>query len=171
MARSSSAPPPTRPAAKSALKPTTLATPAPAAPHRYFVRCTFVGEEKKIRVEGSFRFIAEAADIATLLPKLEKAVRKLRRTGELPPRCEVFVEFMVDLLDLKSGVLLDFERWERNPRRFQRGCTSLSDTCPVIDHDLPTFRFGAERATNESEEARATVAQETSAHGKGRVGA
>lgn len=119
-----------------------LAPPPPPPLPRYLARCTFVGEEKKVRVEGSFRFVAEAADSAAMLAKLEKAVNKLRRARELPSHCEVFVEFMLELADLKPGLVADFERWERHPRRFQAGHITLSENCPVFVESLPTYRFG-----------------------------
>lgn len=128
--------------AHSSTKP--KATPPPPSPaaRRYLVRCTFIGEDKKTRVEGSFRFVADASDTGALLPKLEKAVRKLRRGGELPPRCDVYVEFILELAGLDRGLVADFERWEREPRRFQQGCITLSDAAAVFDEGLPTFRFG-----------------------------
>lgn len=107
-------------------------------------RCTFVGEDKKKRLEGSFRFVSDAPDVAALMPKLEKAVKRLRREGEIPPRCEVYVEFIVELADSERGMIADFERWEQNPRRFQHGCITFSDRCPVYPTEQPgpAFRFG-----------------------------
>lgn len=137
MARTPSSPAPDRSPAKAAA----VRVPPPLARH-YLVRCTYVGEDKKTRLDGSFRFVADAADMTALLPKLEKAVKKLRRSGELPPRCEVYVEFVLELADLDRGVVADFERWEREPRRFQHGCITLSDACAVFDQALPSFRFG-----------------------------
>ncbi len=130
--------------ARASTKPTTVRPPVPPPPpaaRHYLVRCTFIGEDKKTRVEGSFRFVADAPDTATLLPKLAKAVRKLRRGGELPSRCDVYVEFILELAALDRGLVADFERWEREPRRFQHGCITLSDAA-VFDQGLPTFHFG-----------------------------
>ncbi|HVU36527.1 MAG TPA: hypothetical protein VHE61_24015 [Opitutaceae bacterium] len=126
-------------------RPTPALKPAERPASRFFVRCTFVGEEKKRRIDGSFRFVAEAADANALFPKLEKAVRKLRRTGELPPRCDVYVEFVLELAGLDRGVIADFERWEHNPKRFQRGCITFSDACAVYQSGQTeaSFRFGA----------------------------
>ena len=111
---------------------------------RYVVRCTFVGEDKKKRLEGSFRIVAEAPDTDALLVKVEKSVKKLRRTGELPPRCDVYVEFVLELADLKDGIVVDFERWEANPRKFQHGCIAFSEVCAVHQsgHPEPAYRFG-----------------------------
>lgn len=118
--------------------------PAVPPPKRFLVRCTYVGEDKKKRIDGSFRFLAEAADVAVLRPKIEKAVNRLRRTGELPPRCEVYIEFILELADLARGIVADFERWEHDPKRFQHGCITFSDTCPVYQTESAeaAFRFG-----------------------------
>lgn len=124
-------------------RPGTAALPAPIP--RYLARCTFVGEDKKVRIEGSFRFVADAADLTTFLPKLEKAVNKLRRTKELPPRCQVYVEFVIELADSKAGMLVDFERWERHPRRFQTGHITTAENCAAFTEGLPTFQFGPEQ--------------------------
>jgi hypothetical protein len=122
--------------------PTRPPRPAPPPVRRYLARCTFVGEDKKVRVEGSFRFMADAVDTAAFLPKLEKAVKKLRRSGDLPPKCDVYVEFVIELAALERGVVADFERWQRDPRQFQTGWITLSDACGVHDHGLPSFHFG-----------------------------
>jgi hypothetical protein len=121
-----------------------MAKPAPPPPKRFLVRCTFVGEDKKQKLEGSFRFACEGADATAVLAKLEPAVKKLRRTGELPPRCAVYVEFILELAELSRGIIADLERWESSPRRFQHGCITLSDTCAVYHHGHadPAFRFG-----------------------------
>lgn len=111
-----------------------------------------MGEQKKQRLNGSFRFVAEATDSTAVLPKLEKAVRKLRRAGELPPKCDVYVEFVLELAELDKGVVTDFERWEIEPRRFQHGCITFSDACAVYhtDHPAPAFRFGKAEETSSS---------------------
>lgn len=103
-----------------------------------------MGEQKKQRLNGSFRFVAEAADSTAVLPKLEKAVKKLRRTGELPAKCDVYVEFVLELTELDKGVVADFERWEIEPRRFQHGCITFTEACAVYhtDHPAPAYRFG-----------------------------
>jgi hypothetical protein len=132
------------PTGASARPGTALPTPVP----RYLARCTFVGEDKNVRVEGSFRFVSEAVDLAAFLPKLEKAVNKLRRTKELPPRCHVYVEFVIELADAKAGMLVDFERWERNPRRFQTGHITTAENCAAFTEGLPTFQFGPEQAAS-----------------------
>lgn len=114
----------------------------PPPSQRFFVRCTFVGEEKKVRLEGSFRFIVDAPDTSAVLPRLEKAVNKLRRTKELPRHCEVFVEFILALPDARSGIVADFERWERQPRRFQAGHITTSEACATFVEGLPVYRYG-----------------------------
>ena len=127
-----------------AAKPAKPAKPAPPPPKRFLVRCTFLGEDKKQRLEGAFRFVCEAADATQVTAKLSPAVRRLRRLGELPARCQVYVEFVLELADLPRGVVADFERWESDPRRFQHGCIAFSDTCAAYDHPgpQPAFRFG-----------------------------
>jgi hypothetical protein len=121
-----------------------VAKPPVPTPKRFLVRCTFVGEQQKKKLEGSFRFVCEAADATAVLAKLEPAVKKLRRTGEVPPRCDVYVEFVLELADLPRGIVADFERWECEPKRFQHGCITFSDTCAVYHQGQaePTFRFG-----------------------------
>jgi hypothetical protein len=127
-----------------ASKPVVHAAPPPAK--LFLVRCTFVGHDKaKQRVEGSFRFVIEAPDASAVQPRLEKAVRALRRSADLPPRCEIFVEFVLELADLKRGVIADFERWQKEPRQFQGGCITFSEACAVYQHghNEPAFRFGS----------------------------
>lgn len=116
--------------------------PVPPPPPRFFIRCTFVGEDKKVRLEGSFRFLIEATDLTAALAKLEKAVNKLRRTKDLPPRCDVYVEFVLELTDQKTGLIADFERWERDPRRFQAGHITVTESSRVFVEGLPIFSFG-----------------------------
>ena len=133
-----------KPAPRAVPPPPRPVKPAPPPLKRFFVRCTFVGEMQKRKVDGSFRFLIEASDVAAVRPKLEPAVKKLRRGGELPSRCDVYVEFVLELADLPRGVVVDFERWERDPKRFEHGCMAFSDTCAVYDHGAaePAFSFG-----------------------------
>ena len=116
-----------------------------------------MGEDKKLRVEGSFRFLCEAGDATAVLAKLAPAVKKLRRTGELAARCEVYVDFIVELAELPRGLVADFERWESSPRRFQQGCVTFSEVCAVYHqgHAEPAFRFGKSAAPVETPPAQA----------------
>ncbi len=136
---------PSLPKHRAAVKPVPVPPkPAPAPLQRFLVRCTFVGEDKKQQVNGSFRFLLEAVGTSAVLPKLGKAVNKLRRARELPPRCDVYVEFILELAELERGVVADFERWEVVPRRFQHGSITFSETCGIYHHEHPepAFRFG-----------------------------
>lgn len=118
--------------------------PPPPPPRQFLVRCTFVGEQQKKKLDGSFRFICEAADADAVRAKLEPAVKRLRRSGEIPSQCDVYVEFILELGELQRGLVADFERWERDPKRFQHGCVAFSETCAVYHHEQtePAFRFG-----------------------------
>ncbi len=116
------------PPRSASLSPKTEGKPQPVV-QQYLVRCTFLGENKKQKIEGAFRFFLEATDTSRLAALLEKAVKRLHRTGELPRRCDVYVEYVLELADLRRGVVVDFERWEREPRKFQHGCIAFSDTC------------------------------------------
>jgi hypothetical protein len=103
-----------------------------------------VGEQQKKKLDGSFRFVCEAMDANAVMAKLEPAVKKLRRGGEIPSQCDVYVEFILELGELQRGLVTDFERWERDPKRFQHGCVAFSETCAVYHHEQtePAFRFG-----------------------------
>jgi hypothetical protein len=128
------------PAPKPPAKP-----PVPPVPvNRYFVRCTYLGDDKKVPLEGAFRFILEAPDTTKLASKLEQAVKRLRRSGELPRRCDVYVEFVLELADLPRGLVVDFERWQREPRKFQHGCIAVSESCRVHEVGFTglSFHFG-----------------------------
>jgi hypothetical protein len=121
------------------------ASPPPAAPKKlYLVRCTFVGEDRKNKVEGAFRFLLEASDQTPLVPRLGQAVRRLRREKEIPATAIVYVEYIIEVAGLKQGIIVDFERWTKEPRTFEHGRITFNDACAVFHGDecCPTFRFG-----------------------------